>query len=216
MREAENGSPLGWRLARTDWGWCMVAARGASLWRSCLPCDTATRALESLQGRLAPGHQEWAAGLPVGPAASGAEVWPLAPPDAQTAHPGLERAAHLLVAFLGGSPVAPDLPLDLQDHPPFTSAVLAACREIPWGQVVSYGELARRAGSPGASRAVGQVMSRNPLAPFVPCHRVIGSDGDFTGFGGGLELKARLLALEGHQAVAGPAGKWRLGRVRPC
>ena len=69
------------------------------------------------------------------------------------------------------------------------------------------------AGSPGASRAVGQVMSRNPLAPFVPCHRVIGSNGDFTGFGGGLELKARLLTLEGHHAVAGPGGKWRLEGV---
>jgi methylated-DNA-[protein]-cysteine S-methyltransferase len=78
----------------------------------------------------------------------------------------------------------------------FQRRVWLALREIPYGETVSYGELARRIGNPGASRAVGLANGANPLPILVPCHRVIGADGSLTGFGGGLPIKRKLLALE--------------------
>jgi len=78
----------------------------------------------------------------------------------------------------------------------FQLRVWRALREIPYGQTISYGELARRIGKPSASRAVGLANGANPLPVIVPCHRVIGADGSLTGFGGGLPIKRRLLALE--------------------
>lgn len=68
--------------------------------------------------------------------------------------------------------------------------------QIPYGQTISYGELAARIGNPKACRAVGMANAKNPIAIIVPCHRVIGKDGSLTGFGGGLDIKARLLELE--------------------
>lgn len=75
-------------------------------------------------------------------------------------------------------------------------ACWTALRAVPFGETVSYGELARRVGRPKASRAVGAANHANPLPIVVPCHRVIGSDRSLTGFGGGLETKQKLLALE--------------------
>ena len=80
---------------------------------------------------------------------------------------------------------------------PFQKAVWAALIEIPFGETVSYGELARRIGQPGASRAVGMANHQNPLPILVPCHRVIGASGDLVGFGGGLAIKRKLLEFEG-------------------
>lgn len=79
----------------------------------------------------------------------------------------------------------------------FHERVWAACAQIPAGKVATYGDLARAVGSPQAFRAVGQAMNRNPYAPMVPCHRVVGSDGSLTGFATGLAKKRRLLAAEG-------------------
>jgi methylated-DNA-[protein]-cysteine S-methyltransferase len=79
---------------------------------------------------------------------------------------------------------------------PFQQRVWAALREIPYGETISYGELARRIGSAGAVRAVGAANGANPIAIIVPCHRVIGADGSLTGFGGGLPTKRALLDLE--------------------
>jgi methylated-DNA-[protein]-cysteine S-methyltransferase len=78
----------------------------------------------------------------------------------------------------------------------FQVSVLRALQEIPYGQTVSYGEIAKRIGRPRAVRAVGAANGRNPLPIVVPCHRVIGSTGDLTGFGGGLDTKEALLRLE--------------------
>ena len=72
----------------------------------------------------------------------------------------------------------------------------AALAEIPYGETLSYGELAGRIGRPSASRAVGTANGRNPISIVVPCHRVIGSDGALTGYGGGVERKRFLLELE--------------------
>jgi methylated-DNA-[protein]-cysteine S-methyltransferase len=84
---------------------------------------------------------------------------------------------------------------------PFQKAVWSALRTIPYGTTISYGELARRIGQPSASRAVGAANGANPLPIIVPCHRVIGADRSLTGFGGGLETKRFLLALEGGIAL---------------
>ena len=89
-----------------------------------------------------------------------------------------------------------DFPLRLEG-PPFDRAVWAALQEIPYGTTASYGEIAARIGKPGRARAVGSANARNPIAIVVPCHRVIGADGALTGYGGGLDRKRALLALEG-------------------
>ena len=107
-----------------------------------------------------------------------------------------------------GSDAPPDpasLPVDLGDRPAWDRLVLDAVRAIPRGEVVSYGEVARRIGRPGAARAVGGAVGRNPVGLLVPCHRVIAGDGSLGGYGvaamGGreaaLDLKRELLALEG-------------------
>lgn len=83
----------------------------------------------------------------------------------------------------------------------FQNAVWRALREIPCGETVSYGELARRIGRPAAVRAVGLANGANPIAIVVPCHRVIGSDGSLTGYGGGIEKKRWLLAHERARAT---------------
>jgi len=88
-----------------------------------------------------------------------------------------------------------DVPLDLRGTD-FQRAVWSALRRVPYGATISYGELAARAGRPGAARACGAANGSNPLPLFVPCHRTIGSSGALVGFGGGLPLKRRLLALE--------------------
>jgi O-6-methylguanine DNA methyltransferase len=87
----------------------------------------------------------------------------------------------------------------MKAYPAFSQAVWKACAEIPRGQVRTYGWIARRIGKPKAARAVGQALGRNPFAPTVPCHRVVGADGRLTGFSapGGVAAKRRLLGKEG-------------------
>jgi len=89
-----------------------------------------------------------------------------------------------------------ELPLAPQGTP-FQLSVWHALATIPWGVTWSYGALAQNIGNPAAVRAVGAANGRNPLPIVLPCHRVIGSDGDLTGFGGGLAIKSALLRLEG-------------------
>jgi methylated-DNA-[protein]-cysteine S-methyltransferase len=88
-----------------------------------------------------------------------------------------------------------DVPLEMTGTP-FQRRVWRALQEIPYGETATYGELALRVGRPSASRAVGLANGRNPVAVIVPCHRVIGADGNLTGYGGGLERKRLLLELE--------------------
>lgn len=109
----------------------------------------------------------------------------------------LGELAERLAAYCSGEPVLfDDLALDVAGTP-FQLAVWQATRAIPRGQTRTYREIAAQVGRPGASRAVGAAEGANPVAIIVPCHRVVGSDGALRGFGGGLPLKARLLALEG-------------------
>jgi methylated-DNA-[protein]-cysteine S-methyltransferase len=79
----------------------------------------------------------------------------------------------------------------------FNQKVWALCARIPAGRVATYGQIAKALGSPGAARAVGNALNKNPYAPAVPCHRVVGSTGSLTGFAGGLAMKERLLEGEG-------------------
>ena len=107
----------------------------------------------------------------------------------------LAEARRQLQEYFDGSRTDFDLPLKLTGTE-FQVSVLRALQEIPYGETVSYGEIAKRIGRPRAVRAVGAANGRNPLPIVVPCHRVIGSTGDLTGFGGGLDTKEALLRLE--------------------
>lgn len=114
-------------------------------------------------------------------------------------HPVLTRAAHQLLQYVAGQRQVFDVPLRAHGTP-FQKRVWDELLRIPYGQTISYQDLARRIGQPTASRAVGLANGRNPLAIVVPCHRVIGASGQLTGYGGGLPRKRWLLDLEARQA----------------
>jgi methylated-DNA-[protein]-cysteine S-methyltransferase len=101
--------------------------------------------------------------------------------------------------YLAGARRTFDLPLDLPPAAPFTEAVRTAVRDIPYGATARYGDVARRAGSPRAARAVGSAMTRNPVPLVIPCHRVVAAGGP-GGFTPSPELKRRLLAIENGEA----------------
>ncbi|MGI5228827.1 methylated-DNA--[protein]-cysteine S-methyltransferase [Actinoallomurus sp. CA-142502] len=105
------------------------------------------------------------------------------------------EAARQLEEYFAGTRTRFDLPL-APAGTPFQRQVWEALQAIPYGQTVSYGQLADRLGRPAAARAVGFANGHNPISIIVPCHRVVGSNGDLTGYGGGLERKRRLLDFE--------------------
>lgn len=108
------------------------------------------------------------------------------------------QAARQLREYFAGKRTEFDLPLAPRGTD-FQRGVWKRLQEIPYGQTISYGELARRVGNPKASRAVGAANGSNPIPIVIPCHRVIGANGRLTGFGGGLPTKETLLALEARQ-----------------
>jgi methylated-DNA-[protein]-cysteine S-methyltransferase len=120
-------------------------------------------------------------------------------PDAATfgheAAKDLTTVAEQLGEYFAGDRTSFDLSMDAIGTS-FQRTVWAALRDIPYGQTISYGQLAARIGRPTASRAVGLANGRNPLSIVVPCHRVVASSGKLTGYGGGIERKRLLLALE--------------------
>ena len=118
----------------------------------------------------------------------------LTPGDA----PVLDATARQLDEYFAGTRTAFDLTLDLQGTP-FQLAAWQALAAIPYGETRTYGQQADRIGRPTAVRAIGAANGRNPVSIVLPCHRVIGSNGSLTGFGGGLAVKERLLALERDQ-----------------
>jgi O-6-methylguanine DNA methyltransferase len=123
---------------------------------------------------------------------------------AGTRHRDFERQ---LIEYLEGKRRVFELPLRLEGSD-FQKEVWEAVSHIPYGQTASYGEIAHLMGKPKASRAVGAANGANPIPIVIPCHRVIGSDGSLTGYGGGLALKSRFLALEG--ILPAPAVQMRL------
>jgi O-6-methylguanine DNA methyltransferase len=101
--------------------------------------------------------------------------------------------------FFAGRPTAFDCPLDMAGTP-FQLRVWEALKQIPYGQTMTYGQLAAKLGRPNAARAVGGACGANPIPIVVPCHRVLASNGGLGGYGGGLEWKQWLLDLEGSRA----------------
>ena len=132
----------------------------------------------------------------------------------------LEQVRSELESYFSGCTRRFRAPLDLGDlGTSFQRRVWNRLLEIPYGAVLSYGDVAHDVGSPRAVRAVGQAVARNPLPVIVPCHRVVGSDGRLTGFGCGLPVKVRLLEIEG-VPLGPPTGseagrKVLLARQRP-
>ena len=110
---------------------------------------------------------------------------------------------HQLRAYFRGERRTFDVSVDLRGRTPFQRRVLMAATEVPAGRVVSYGDIARRIGVPGASRAVGQALGRNPIPIVIPCHRVVASGGRIGGYTGGLDVKRKLLRIEGVVAATG-------------
>jgi len=110
----------------------------------------------------------------------------------------LAEAVRQLKEYFAGRRADFELPL-APDGTEFQRTVWQRLQEIPYGATISYGELAKRVGNPKASRAVGAANGSNPIPIVIPCHRVIGSNGKLTGFGGGLPTKEKLLALESKQ-----------------
>jgi methylated-DNA-[protein]-cysteine S-methyltransferase len=106
-----------------------------------------------------------------------------------------ENVRSQLAEYFAGERKEFDLPLSLSGTE-FQVLVLEALQQIPYGETTSYGAVAKQIGRPKAMRAVGAANGRNPIPIIVPCHRVIGTSGDLTGFGGGLDTKAALLRLE--------------------
>jgi methylated-DNA-[protein]-cysteine S-methyltransferase len=162
---------LSWAALSTPIGEVRVFWREAGLLRLCLPGD-ASRADGFSAAVEAPLPQGWG----------------------ELLHDQLQALAS------GSRADFREVPLDLGALTPFQREVLAACAEIPWGQVVTYGELAKRTGRKvTASRAVGKALSLNPVPLVVPCHRVMGASGKLVGFTapGGVDTKRQLLTLEG-------------------
>jgi len=165
---------------RTPWGWGVVTMRGDALLGVDLPWPT-----ETVPDQVTPDPETAAAG----------DV-----ESAPAADPALARWVGELEAYFGGDLrrwSAADLDLDLIAGTTFRRAVYEALLAVPPGETVSYGELAARAGRPGAARAVGSAMAENPVAIVIPCHRVVRADGAMGRYGQCDALKPYLLAHEG-------------------
>lgn len=162
-----------WRSVRTSLGVFHVAALDDAIVHTGLPSTPRPAFLLEVQQRF-----------------------PGVPFKERQTEPLLEQAAQQLHEWANGDRTEFELPL-APTGTAFQRKVWDALAAIPYGEVRSYAEIAAFIGKPGASRAVGQANHRNPVAPFIPCHRVITAAGSLGGYGGGLPLKRRMLALEG-------------------
>jgi methylated-DNA-[protein]-cysteine S-methyltransferase len=138
-------------------------------------------------------------GCLTGMAMDGQRHAPTPVPEAREDDEWFAGIAEQLEGYFAGTRTRFDVPVRLSGTD-FQCRVWSELQRIPYGETISYGELARRVGRPAAVRAVGLANGRNPVSIIVPCHRVIGADGSLTGYGGGLERKAWLLEHEaGHR-----------------
>ena len=162
---------LQYRLLPTPWGTMAAVARGGALVGTVLPDPSARRLMRTLAAR-----------------------WP----GADRARDLLPRLAREVADYTAGRAARFTARADLAGRTAFQQRVLAACRRIPAGRVLTYGGLAQRAGRPGAARAVGRALAANPVPLVIPCHRVVASDGSLGGFSaaGGVDLKRRMLDHE--------------------
>jgi methylated-DNA-[protein]-cysteine S-methyltransferase len=109
----------------------------------------------------------------------------------------VDEARRELDEYFAGKRRVFDLSLDLRGMQPFTLSVLQELAQVPYGETTTYGDLAARVGHPRAARAVGTVMNKNRIPIVLPCHRVVGANGNLVGYAGGLDRKTALLELEG-------------------
>ena len=187
-------------LILTCRGVAAVVATGRGIARFVWPQLSAARA-RALLKRLAPGAEEVAADrLVAGPASGTASGKASGPASRAVLGPGPSPSlAGMLADYFAGRAVDfAAVPLDLSAVSPFRVRVLTALRRVGYGRTISYGELARRVGRPGAARAVGAAMAANPLPVILPCHRVLRGDGGLGGYSapGGLRVKRELLKME--------------------
>jgi len=166
----------------TTLGWMAVAGSESGISRIVLPRTSRDAAVEALQTT----------------AGRAVTAWREADPAAFGSLPSR------LVRYMEGDRVEFPDSVDTTGWTPFRTRVWNATRQIPYGQTWSYGRVAAAIGQPGACRAVGQALHRNPVPMIVPCHRVIGADASLTGFGSGLALKQALLRLESQGTVRRP------------
>jgi methylated-DNA-[protein]-cysteine S-methyltransferase len=110
--------------------------------------------------------------------------------------PAIKACRKQLGEYFAGKREAFDLPLAAEGTD-FQKAVWREIARVPFGETITYGELAKRAGAEGSARAAGAATGRNPIAVIVPCHRIVGADGSLTGYAGGLPRKTKLLEIEG-------------------
>jgi methylated-DNA-[protein]-cysteine S-methyltransferase len=127
-------------------------------------------------------------------------------PDFLPAEPApdwLDRTLHEIEAYLNGTLSTFSIPIDWSQQSPFQQIVLKAAMQIPYGEIVTYGQLASRIGRPSSARAAGGALGRNPMPLVIPCHRVVSADRRLHGYSapGGLATKAWLLQLEGCRIV---------------
>jgi methylated-DNA-[protein]-cysteine S-methyltransferase len=164
-------NPAKYTIFKTKWGHFGLAANETGLLRTVLPCPTRKTVERILFAGL--DHPQLDKNL-------------------------LKPLQDKIIAYFKGKPVRFGVSIDLNDLPPFTKKVLTACRKIPSGKTVSYSQLAKIIGKPGASRAVGNALAKNPIPLIIPCHRVIHSDGSLGQFSapGGKKLKRKLINLE--------------------
>jgi methylated-DNA-[protein]-cysteine S-methyltransferase len=160
-------------IFKTKWGYFGLAATQAGLLRTCLPMTGASRAKSLLL-----------------------DIYPSARHEKGLFRPLQEQ----IRAYFEGAYVDfdTDIPILFTGLSPFARSVLTSCRNVTYAQTISYGQLAAKAGSPKAARAIGGVMARNPAPLIIPCHRVIRANGRIAGFSatGGVLLKKRMLQLE--------------------
>ncbi|MFB9520541.1 MULTISPECIES: methylated-DNA--[protein]-cysteine S-methyltransferase [Streptomyces] len=178
--ETPSASCAEWAVVGSDIGPLLLAATDAGLVSVVFHADekVRVRTLAMLAARL------------------GVELVEVAEPIPASSR--LAEPVRQFAAYFAGTLRSFDLPLDWSLTSGFNRQVLRALNDgVPYGAVVGYGDLAHRVGQPGAAQAVGAAMGSNPLPVVVPCHRVVESGGGLGGFGGGLETKRVLLALEG-------------------
>jgi methylated-DNA-[protein]-cysteine S-methyltransferase len=175
---------------RTPCGWIGVAATAQGISRIILPQKDKKAALQCLQSGMA----RKAHGRRVQAPSSGRLPDPSSGKNRQNDY--LNKVVRLLQAYFASECIVFDLPIDTRCYTTFQKAVWKATSTIPFGETRSYAWIARAIQNPKSVRAVGQALGANPLPIIIPCHRVVSSSGALGGFGGGLLMKKKLLALE--------------------
>ncbi len=165
---------VAYELHETPFGQVLVAASREGVVRIALPAEDTDRVLASIASRVSPRL-------------------------ARVGRESINRTRSQLDSYFEGELRRFDLPLDWRLTRGFRRSVLEQTAGIPYGETVTYGEVAGRAGSPGASRAAGSALANNPLPIVVPCHRVLRSDGEIGAYLGGTGMKRALLELEGRR-----------------